>query len=373
MREEIGITEEERRSLYWLTRIPGFGPVSVSKIWNSMKKRTGIYNIEGKKLAEQGLIKPAQAAAFDQARTGASWERIQGEFDRLERERIRFLTPFDQDYPKSLKVLEDRPMGLFVKGRLPEEERPTAAIVGARECSGYGIQVARFFGRELSAKGIQIISGLAAGVDGAGNRGALEAGAATYGVLGCGINICYPREHYPLWEEMTRKGGVLSEYGPGEPPKPGNFPMRNRIISGLAQVVLVIEARERSGSLITAGLALEQGKDVFAVPGRITDSLSMGCNRLIQSGAAPLLGPEDVFDYFGLKHGNLLRIEEKNQKGLAKNEKKVYICLDLQPKFIEEIAEECGLAIHECIRILLDLELRGMIVQEANHYYRKKL
>ena len=159
----------------------------------------------------------------------------------------------------------------------------------------------------------------------------------------------------------------------GEKPRPGNFPMRNRIISGMADIVIVVEAREKSGSLITAEIALEQGKDVFAVPGRITDMLSTGCNRLIQSGAFPLLQADDILDYFGIKHGKITGIQEKKQKGLAKKEKKVYICLDLQPKFIEEIVKESGLPMHECVGILLDLELEGYIVQEANHYYRKKL
>ncbi len=360
-------------SLYWLTQIPGFGAVTIDKIWNDVQKKEEIYNIEGTFLKEKGILSGTQEQAFDAFRRQGMKQKIEEEYEKLEERKIRFLTPFDEEYPRGLCLIHNRPMGLFCKGKMPDNQCFCAAIVGARECSSYGNHVARILARELSSRGIQVISGLALGVDGASHRGALEAGKPTYGVLGCGINICYPKENYPLFEKMEKEGGILSEYGMGERPKPANFPMRNRIISGIADVVIVVEAREKSGSLITAELALEQGKDVFAVPGRITDMLSSGCNRLIQSGAFPLLCIDDILDYFGMKHGKIQGIQEKKQKGLAKKEKKVYICLDLQPKFIEEIVKESGLPMHECVGILLDLEMEGYIVQEANHYYRKKL
>ena len=358
-------------SLYWLTRIPGFGAVTIDKIWNDVQKKEEIYNIEGTFLKEKGILSGSQEQAFDTFRRQGMRQKIEEEYEELKERKIRFFTPFDEEYPRGLCLIHNRPMGLFCKGKMPDNQCFCAAIVGARECSSYGSHVARILARELSSRGIQVISGLALGVDGASHRGALEAGKPTYGVLGCGINICYPKENYPLFEKMEEEGGILSEYGMGEKPKPANFPMRNRIISGIADVVIVVEAREKSGSLITAELALEQGKDVFAVPGRITDMLSSGCNRLIQSGAFPLLSIDDILDYFGMKHGKIQGIQEKKQKGLAKKEKKVYICLDLQPKFIEEIVKESGLPMHECVGILLDLEMEGYIVQEVNHYYRK--
>lgn len=360
-------------NLYWLTRISGFGAVTINKIWNAVQKKEEIYNIEGMFLKEKGILSGNQEQAFDAFRKQDMRQKIEEEYEGLKEQKIRFFTPFDEEYPRGLRMIHNRPMGLFCKGTMPDNQRFCAAIVGARECSSYGSHVARMLAKELSSMGIQVISGLALGVDGASHRGALEAGKPTYGVLGCGINICYPKENYPLFEKMEKVGGILSEYGMGEKPKPANFPMRNRIISGIADVVIVVEAREKSGSLITAELALEQGKDVFAVPGRITDMLSSGCNHLIQSGAFPLLCIDDILDYFGMKHGKIQGIQEKKQKGLAKKEKKVYICLDLQPKFIEEIVKESGLPMHECVGILLDLEMAGYIVQDVNHYYRKKL
>ena len=365
------LTEEERRCLYWLTRMPGFGAVTIDKIWNDFQDKTSIYNIEGRVLQKRGVLRSSQTETFDFFRKSEIRRQIRDEFNELAARDIRFVTPFDRGYPQKLQYISGKPMGLYCKGKLPDNEQSSVAIVGARECSSYGSHVAKVLGKELSSQGIQVISGLALGIDGAAHRGALEAGKPTFGVLGSGINVCYPRENYLLYENMEKTGGILSEYGLGEKPRPGNFPMRNRIISGMADIVIVVEAREKSGSLITAEIALEQGKDVFAVPGRITDMLSTGCNRLIQSGAFPLLQADDILDYFEIKHGKITGIQEKKQKGLAKKEKKVYICLDLQPKFIEEIVKESGLPMHECVGILLDLEMEGYVVQEANHYYRK--
>ena len=172
---------------------------------------------------------------------------------------------------------------------------------------------------------------------------------------------------------MCRQGGVLSEWMPWEQPQQKNFPIRNRIISGLSDVILVMEARQKSGSLITAGIGLEQGKEIFALPGRISDPLSEGCNRLIQEGAGVLLSPEDVLEYFTLRDGKILRVHEKNENGLAKKEKMVYSCLDLQPKGLEEIVILSGLSVSECIGTLLDLELGGYVVQTSHQYSGKRL
>lgn len=226
---------------------------------------------------------------------------------------------------------------------------------------------------ELSKRGIGIVSGLAAGIDGAGHRGALKVNGDTYAVLGSGINICYPRENYRLYQEIAEKGGIITEYMMSEAPKPQNFPMRNRIISGLSDVILVIEARERSGSLITANLGLEQGKEIFALPGRVSDPLSKGCNRLIKEGAGILLGPEEVLEYFEIRAEKILRVDENNKNGLAKKEKMVYSCLDLQPKNLEEVVILSGLSVSECMNALLSLELKGIVEQTSHQYYGMKL
>ncbi|MBP5495166.1 MAG: DNA-processing protein DprA [Lachnospiraceae bacterium] len=198
------------------------------------------------------------------------------------------------DYPFRLKNIGDPPLMLFYKGRLPDEERPSVAIVGARECSPYGEKTAKMFARELSAAGIQIISGMARGVDGISQRGAISVGGNTFGVLGCGVDVIYPEDNRDLFEDILKDGGIISEFDPGTEPLRTYFPSRNRIISGLSDIVLVVEARKRSGTYITVTSALDQGREVFAVPGRITDALSDGCNNLIVAGAEIAVNSEAI-------------------------------------------------------------------------------
>ena len=193
----------------------------------------------------------------------------------------------------------DPPDILYVKGILSKKlniYNMNIGVVGARNASVYGRELASFFGRELAKEGINIISGLALGIDGMSHRGALYAGGYTVGVLGCGIDVIYPRENAELFFEMYKNGAVISEYGPGVIPNPGFFPIRNRIISGLSDGLLVVEARKKSGSLITADLALEQGKQVYAIPGRITDKSSECTNNLIRQGAMCVVSPKEIIE-----------------------------------------------------------------------------
>ena len=206
-----------------------------------------------------------------------------------------------QGYPALLKELYDPPARLYLRGGPADLlDLPAVAIVGARSCSAYGAQVARELARELGAAGAVVVSGLARGVDGEAHRGALAAGGLTVAVLGCGIDRDYPRAHASLAGRIAESGAIVSEYPPGIEPSPWRFPARNRIVAGLARATIVVEARERSGALITADFALELGRDVFAVPGEITSALSKGTNALLRSGAAPLTDTADVLELFGL-------------------------------------------------------------------------
>ncbi|MBR6384335.1 MAG: DNA-processing protein DprA [Lachnospiraceae bacterium] len=198
------------------------------------------------------------------------------------------------NYPTRLKNIGDPPLMFFYKGKLPDEERPSVAIVGARECSPYGEKASRMFARELSSAGIQIISGMARGVDGISQRASISVGGNTFGVLGCGVDVVYPEDNKDLFEDILKDGGIISEFNPGTEPLRTYFPSRNRIISGLSDIVLVVEARNRSGTYITVTSALDQGREVFAVPGRITDALSDGCNNLIVAGAEIAVNSEAI-------------------------------------------------------------------------------
>lgn len=198
---------------------------------------------------------------------------------------IHFIGRNSKEYPARFAHLSKMPDGLYVIGKMPENDVPSVAIIGARMCSAYGRNTAFAFGKKLAESGISVISGMALGIDGAAQEGALAGGGSTFAVLGCGVDVCYPRSNLGLYDQIPRCGGILSEFPPGTKPYSYNFPQRNRLISALADVVVVVEAREKSGSFITVDYALEQGKSVFAVPGRVGDVLSEGCNRLIAEGA----------------------------------------------------------------------------------------
>lgn len=225
-------------------------------------------------------------------------EQIKGEITREteQKNKIAFITPFEKEYPERLRNIPDAPAGLYVRGRLPAEKNITVAVIGARDCSDYGRYVAEGLGAFLGRNGVTVVSGMARGIDGISQWAALEAGGTSIGVLGCGVDICYPSENRALFDRLLEQGTILSEYPPGMPPKAMNFPARNRIVSGLADAVVVVEARSKSGTLITVDMALEQGREVFVIPGRITDRLSDGCNKLIKQGAAVLLSPEELLE-----------------------------------------------------------------------------
>ncbi|MCR5847526.1 MAG: DNA-processing protein DprA [Lachnospiraceae bacterium] len=217
-------------------------------------------------------------------------------YDEIISKDIKWTGVFMDDYPKRLLDIPDPPMILYYKGRVPKEDKPCVSIIGARECSPYGEKTATMFAKELSISGVQIISGLARGIDGIAQRNSIKAGGSTFGVLGCGVDVIYPKENDDIFNDILINGGLLSEFEPGTQPLRQYFPSRNRIISGLSDIVLVVEARKRSGTYITVTQALEQGREVYAVPGRITDALSDGCNNLIASGAGVAVDPNAVLE-----------------------------------------------------------------------------
>jgi DNA processing protein len=258
--------------------------------------------------------------------------------------------------PPLLRAIHDPPPRLFLRGGAPADvlSQPAAAVVGARACSAYGAQVARRLGRELAAAGLVVVSGLARGIDGEAHRGALEAGGVTVAVLGCGIDRDYPAAHAELARRIRERGLVVSEYEPGVEPAPWRFPARNRIIAGLCGATVVVEARERSGALITADLALEEGRDVLAVPGEITSSLSAGTNALLRLGAAPCTSAEDVLELFGLVR------EERTLPVVSEAAADVLAAL---PAAADELVRATGLDARGVAVALAELELAGLAAE----------
>jgi DNA processing protein len=269
------------------------------------------------------------------------------------------------ELPELLRQIHDPPPVLFVRGAGDPEllGSPSVAIVGARACSPYGAQVARMLGRELAAAGLVVVSGLARGVDGEAHRGALEAGGLTVAVLGCGIDRDYPAAHADLARRICEKGLIVSEYEPGVEPAPWRFPARNRIIAGLAAVTVIVEARERSGALITADFALEGGREVFAVPGEITGRLAVGTNRLLRQGAAPLTSPDDVLDLFGLAAAQRPRAPV-----VGPNARPVLDRLADGAAGADELVRATGLAPGPVAAALAELELAGLVAETDGRY-----
>jgi DNA processing protein len=271
-----------------------------------------------------------------------------------------------RDLPELLQQIHDPPRSLFLRGAADAEilARPAVAIVGARACSSYGAQVARMLGRELAAAGLVVVSGLARGIDGEAHRGALDAGGLTVAVLGCGIDRDYPAAHAELARRICERGLLVSEYEPGVEPAPWRFPARNRIIAGLAAVTVIVEARERSGALITADFALEDGREVFAVPGEITGMLSTGTNRLLRQGATPLTAAGDVLELFELASAQRPEMPEVGASAAVVLER-----LADGAASADELARATGLEPGRLAAALAELELGGL-ASEADGRYR---
>jgi DNA processing protein len=277
---------------------------------------------------------------------------------------IRWLARSDAQFPAALRSIFDPPPGLFLRGGGDTAllDRPAAAVVGARACSAYGSHVARSLGRELAAAGLVVVSGMARGIDGEVHRGALEAGGITVAVLGCGVDRDYPAAHAELARRICAEGLVVSEYAPGVEPAPWRFPARNRIVAGLAQATVVVEARERSGALITADLALEEGREVFAVPGEITSALSAGTNALLRLGAAAATSAADVLEPFGLAP------PDPATPPLSPAGAAVLGCLGDAPASADELVRALGLDAGTVAAALVELELHGLLTESSGIY-----
>lgn len=355
---------------YWFANIQGISCKKKLFLLSHVKSAEELYYIEEMTLKKWGVEEKDCHKILQSVK---EW-KLEEEYEKLLEKQVKFYTIQNPEYPERLRAIPSPPFALYVKGQLPEEDVSSVAIVGARECSPYGREMARHFSESLADAGFQVISGMARGIDGASHRGALSAGGTSFGVLGCGVDICYPRENIELYMGLQKSGGIISELPLGMQPLPQFFPARNRIISGLADVVLVIEAKEKSGSLITADMALEQGKDVYALPGPVNSRLSKGCHNLIRQGAGILLSPKDLLEELGIFHKEEMKKMGKtteNKISLESPEKLVYSCLDFQPKSLSDILGMTGLSIPPLLNALIGLELKGYVKEISKNYYVK--
>lgn len=354
----------------WLCSLEGIGSRTIQKLIDCFGTPEEVY----KRTAEQLEAAGIDARERKILANGKRQFRYRAMKQKISSYDMEVVSYFSENYPEKLRCLPDFPKRIYWRGKLPQESMQIA-IVGARNCSHYGREMARRFAYELAEAGIGIVSGMARGIDGWAHQGALEAGGNTYAVLGNSAEICYPREHARLYQSIVRQGGVLSEYPPETPAMPGFFPMRNRLISALSEGVLIVEAREKSGSLITAELALEQGKDIFVIPGRIGDTLSEGCNQWIRQGAFLVTKPLDILEYY---ETNRLLARRKKSKNLSKikvslesEEKMVYASLSLEPKEVNQIAKETALPAAMLMKQLFSLQKRGLVKEIGKNNYIK--
>lgn len=355
--------------VYWLCNISGIGYVKIKAFLKEFKTPKAVYDA-----SESEIRALTESMSF--FRKGDCERVLESRKDtyiydgyiNMKKKGIRFTYPGRGDYPQRLGRIYDAPHILYYMGKLPDET-PGAAIVGTRNCSTYGRWMAFTLAKELSSAGVQVISGLAAGIDTHAHNGVIAADGRTFAVLGSGVDVCYPKSNLELYSNILKKGGVLSEFPPGCEARAGHFPVRNRIISALSDVVIVVEAKKRSGSLITVNAALEQNKDVMAVPGRVGDALSEGCNYLISQGAHMVTESRDVLDLLGM---NILNKNKKNNFILASDEEKVYGSICLNPKSIHDIIEETGFDSAKVSQILLNLELNDLTEEVSKNYYVRK-
>lgn len=301
------VEDRENAYRYWLHNMPELGEKAVRLLIDKYKTAEALYHVPEEEVRKQLLAGGWRRKVVEKKMQAYSdfcrrW-KVAENYERMLEQGINMVSIWENAYPEKLHKLSNPPLVLYYYGSLPDEKKCALAIIGARECSDYGAFTARAFGEQLGKAGVNVISGMARGIDGIGQEAAFRAGGRTYAVLGCGVDICYPSSNKELYRAIQENGGVISPFPPGTQPKKQLFPYRNSIVAGLSDAVLVIEARQKSGTWITVDMALEQGKDIYAVPGRLTDRLSDGCNMLIRQGAGIALAPEDIIaELFILKN-----------------------------------------------------------------------
>jgi DNA processing protein len=352
--------------MYWVgfNMVKGIGSVRFKTLLDAFGNAEAAWNASPQALLEAGLSRKI-VESFQRVRKSVSLEQV---WQRLQSLDVQVLTWEDEGFPCHLKEIDQPPPVLYIRGTLTPEDEWAVAIVGTRRVTAYGRQVAEDVATALARNGVTIVSGLARGVDSIAYQAALNAGGRTLAVLGNGIDLVYPPENRRLAAQITEHGALVSDYALGTPPDGVNFPPRNRIISGLAMAVIVVEAGQTSGALITASFAAEQGRDVFAVPGNINAPQSQGTNRLIRDGAQPLLNPQDVLEAL-----NLTMVAEHRAVRVALPtdpvESQLYKLLSHQPMHVDEIRAQANMPIETVTATLVMMELKGMVRQVGGMNY----
>lgn len=361
--------------LDWLTLhlVPGLGAAGFRKLVETFGSATQALTA-GRKALQQ--VPGLRTEAIDAISNGPPYHEAERELQRTAQLGISLLCFGDPSYPAILAGIYKPPMVLYLKGKVELLSKVGLAVVGSRAATSYGLKVARDLSGQLAAKGLVIVSGLALGIDTAAHAGALAVGGETIAVLGCGLDVDYPKSNARLAEQIGEAGLLVSEYRLGTQPDAYRFPARNRIISGLARGVLVVEAAQRSGSLITARLALDEGREVFAIPGRVDSVKSTGTHRLLQEGAKLVSSIDDILEELGWQVGSSCAVQVSDRPAaastvrLAEDEERILQLLDVYPKHIDVIISQAQLGVAKVNEVLLRLELHGLIETLPGQQYR---
>jgi DNA processing protein len=372
---------ELQASLPWLalTMTPGVAARLSARLLRQFGSPDGVFRASLTHLEACNLPAPVAQAIFKKQ----SFWRAEKELDAARRVGCKLVNWAEPEYPQSLLQIYDPPVMLYVRGDTSILNGPSIAIVGTRRPTVYGTQMSDRMGRDLATRGLTIVSGMARGVDAIAHQGATAAGGRAIGVLGTGIDICYPKENKKMYEKVLEKGAIVSEFPIGSHPAPENFPVRNRIIAGMPIGVVIVEGKQYSGSLITARLAMEFGREVFGVPGNVTQEVSFAPNQLIKQGAKLVTNAEDVIEELPTPiRAALLQVEtvESEQRnllvadGLSATEKKIYELLSAEEsRPIDELVETSGLNSSEVLATLFTMEMKGIVRQLPGKQFNKVL
>lgn len=368
------MNDNEKIYACWLDSISFIASADKYRLLEAAGSVSGIYSMR-----ENDIAFIAGKKVYERVKQAKNEQNPWDLYEKLQKTGMKHTFCNADNFPKRFLSISNPPFGIFYRGELPDDDTPCVAMIGARKCCEYGYYMAKEFAQGLGGRGVNIISGMALGIDGISQRAALDVGARSFAVLGCGADVVHPRSNQPLYERLLTCGGVISEYPPGTEPRPVWFPPRNRIISALSDAVLVVEARQKSGTLITVDMALEQGREVYVVPGRCTDHLSGGCNMLLRQGASAALCADDIINDMGWNNlaPDVLGEEKKRVssyiKGLAPLPRAICGLVDIIPVTQDTIImmlREQGFK--ESVAVigsaLVELELNGIIERAGGQY-----
>lgn len=355
----------ELRETVALGLAKGVGPVTFGKLLEAFGSPARILAARPGPADSVGRVCGAGRLDFDRDNLLEAADR---EIDKAAKDGVEIITILDSRYPEELKAIHDPPIFLFVKGRLPDTPRPKVTVVGSRQASAYGLKTAHRISEGLAAAGVVVVSGMAHGIDAAAHEGALFAGGITLAVLGGGLSRIYPSQNKRLAARISESGALISELPMDTLPIPENFPVRNRILSGLSKAVVVVEAAEKSGSLITVDAALEQGRDVYAVPGNVDSEYSRGTNHLIRQGARAALCAEDILEELKIERRSVVRPMPR----LEGDEEKIFSLVDHEPIAVDELVEKSRLSAARAVSALSLLEIKGYVSERPGKYYVRK-